>query len=137
MKIKVLKLDKNAIIPSYAHAGDAGMDFYSLNKTVVEPQKRVSVSTGIVLEIPKGYVGLIWDKSGLAVNNGIKTMAGVIDSGYRGEIQIIIFNTSQIKFIIEKGDRIAQILIQKIESPELVEVNKLFPLDNIKNTFML
>lgn len=125
MKIKIIKLNQSAKIPSYAHYGDAGMDLYSLNKTVVEPQKRKAVSTGIALEIPKGFVGLIWDKSGLALNNGIKTMAGVIDSGYRGEIQIVVCNTSQKQFIFGKGDKVAQMLIQKIESPEIVEVDKL------------
>lgn len=125
MKIKIIKLDRNAKIPSYAHHGDAGMDFYCLNKTVVEPKKRKAVLTGIALEIPKGFVGLIWDKSGLALKNGIKTMAGVIDSGYRGEVQIVVYNTNQKQFIFEKGDKVAQMLIQKIESPELVEVENI------------
>ncbi|KKP88190.1 MAG: deoxyuridine 5''-triphosphate nucleotidohydrolase [Berkelbacteria bacterium GW2011_GWA2_35_9] len=125
MKIKIVKINKNAKIPNYAHDGDAGMDLFSCVDEKILPKERKAIATGISLEIPKGYVGLIWDKSGLAVKSGIKTMAGVIDSGYRGEIQIVIYNTSQEQFIFEKGDKVAQMLIQKVENPELVEVKNI------------
>lgn len=83
------------------------------------------VSTGISMAIPKGYAGLIWDKSGLAMKKGIKTMAGVIDAGYQGEIKILLHNLSKEEFKIEKGMKISQMLIQPVESRELLEVDDL------------
>ena len=77
------------------------------------------------MELPEGFVGLVWDKSGLAIKNGIKTMAGVIDSGYRGEIGIVLANLSDQDFKIEKGQKIAQMLIQKVEWAEIEEVKEL------------
>jgi dUTP pyrophosphatase len=85
----------------------------------------VRVKTGIALELPVGYVGLIWDKSGLAANHGLKTMAGVLDAGYRGELQIVVTNLSKEIYSIKKHDKVAQMLIQRIESPELIEVDEL------------
>jgi len=125
MKIKIVKINKNAKIPSYVHDGDAGMDLFSCVDETILPKERKVIATGISLEIPDGYVGLIWDKSGLAVKSGIKTMAGVIDSTYRGEILIAIYNTSDETHSIKKGDKVAQMLIQKVENPELVEVKNI------------
>lgn len=118
VKIKILKVDPEAIIPNYAKLGDAGMDFYSAEEAVLKPGERKAVSSGIKMEIPEGYVGLVWDKSGLALNGGIKTMAGVIDSGYRGEIKIVLINLSDKDFEIKKGQKIAQMIVQKFESAE-------------------
>lgn len=125
MKIKIKKLNEDAIIPHYVHEGDAGMDIYSVEDVVIESKKRVVVSTGISIELPRGYVSLIWDKSGLAAKHGIKTMAGVCDAGYRGEYKIVLLNTSEESYEIKKGDKIAQILIQKIENPEIEKVKEL------------
>lgn len=114
-KIKIQRIDADAVVPSYSHEGDAGLDICSVEDMVIMPFKIRMVKTGIKMEIPDRYVGLVWDKSGLALKNGIKTMAGVIDSGYRGEIMIVLINLSKKKFQVKKGQKIAQMLIQKIE----------------------
>lgn len=119
MKLKILKINSEAKIPNYANEDDAGLDLYSAEDFVLKPGERRAVETGVKMEIPEGYVGLIWDKSGLALNDGIKTMAGVVDSGYRGEIKIVLINLSNQDFEIKKGQKIAQMLIQKIEHPEI------------------
>ncbi|MCX6765549.1 MAG: dUTP diphosphatase [Candidatus Moranbacteria bacterium] len=125
MKIFVKKLEPEAKIPSYAHPGDAGMDLYSLENVNIKPGERVSCRTGIAIQIPGGYAGLIWDKSGIAWNGGIKTVAGVIDSGYRGEVGIVLVNLGHKDYKINKGDKIAQMLIQKVEDPEIIEAENL------------
>ena len=112
-------------IPQYAHAGDAGADITASEKIAIPPRERTLVSTGVRLEIPEGYVGLIWPRSGLAVKKGIDCGAGVIDSHYRGEVKVLLFNHSNNEFQIEPGDRIAQILIQKVERVEFHLVDQL------------
>ena len=112
-------------IPKYAHAGDAGADITASEKIAIPPRERTLVSTGVRLEIPEGYVGLIWPRSGLAVKKGIDCGAGVIDSHYRGEVKVLLFNHSDNEFQIEPGDRIAQILIQKFERVEFHLVEQL------------
>lgn len=121
VEIHTKKLKDEAVLPSFAHLGDAGADLYAVADTVLPSQSRGLVPTGIAMEIPEGYVGLIWDKSGLAVKSGITTMAGVIDAGYRGEIGIAIFNTTTEPYTFRKGDKVAQILIQKTEHPLFIE----------------
>lgn len=121
MKIKISRTNPNAKIPAYAKNGDAGMDFYSLENLILKPGARRLVTTGIKMEIPEGYAGLIWDKSGLAINNGLKVIGGVIDSGYRGEIKVGLINLGEKIFEIKHGDKIAQMLIQKTEKVELFE----------------
>ncbi len=135
MILKVKKLNENAKIPIFAHQTDAGMDLFSIEKKVIKFGQTVSVSTGIAMEIPKGYVGLIWDKSGLALKVGIKTMAGVVDSGYRGEIKVIMTNLSNKEYTFEAGDKIAQMLIQKVQQPEIIEVDFLEEADRGENGF--
>ena len=125
MKIKIKKLNPAARVPSYAHHGDAAMDFFALEETILKPGIQVAVKTGISMEIPHGYAGLIWDKSGLAIKEGIKTIGGVIDAGYRGEIMIGMINLSNKPYTIEAGHKIAQMLIQKIEACEVEEVGEL------------
>ncbi len=125
MKINIKKLHHEAKLPAYAHSGDAGMDFFALEKTVILPNKRVLVKTGISIEIPEGYVGLIWDKSSISFKYGLKTVGGVIDAGYRGEVGIVIINTSNQEYIFEAGHKIAQMLIQKVEHVEILETIEL------------
>ena len=125
MVIKIKKLTEQSISPKFANPGDAGMDLYSNENVNLQPNERKLISTGISMAIPKGYVGLIWDKSGLASKHGLKTMAGVIDSGYRGEIKILIHNLSDETYVVEAGKKIAQMLIQPIEQREIIEVNDL------------
>lgn len=125
MKIKIKKVLDDAILPSCAHLGDAGMDVYSVEDVILGPMERRQIRTGIKFEIPDGYVGLIWDKSGLAFNFGIKTMAGVIDSCYRGELMVVLINLSDKDFEIKKRQKIAQMLIQKIERPNIIKVEEI------------
>ena len=125
MKIKIKKIHPDAIIPKYAHPGDAGMDLYTVEAFELEPSERKSIPLGISIEIPEGYVGLMWDKSGLSHKYGIKTFGGVIDSGYRGEIHAGVMNLSDKYFKFEKGQKIIQLLIQKIENVDFEEVSEL------------
>lgn len=125
MKIKVKKLNPDAKLPFYAHPGDAGMDIFAAEETILEPGKPVRVRTGIAVEIPAGCVGLCWDKSGLATNHSLKTVAGVIDSGYRGEIMVGLINLGEEPYIFHQGDKVTQMLIQKVEQPEIVEADEL------------
>ena len=118
MKLKIIKIKDNVKIPNYANHGDAGLDLYSAEDFVLKPRERRAFETGIKMEIPDGYAGLIWDKSGIAANFGIKTIAGVIDSTYRGEIKVALMNLSGQDFEIKSGMKIAQMLIQKIERAE-------------------
>jgi dUTP pyrophosphatase len=123
MEIKIKRLNKEAILPKYANSGDAGLDLYSCEDKLLKPGERYAFKTGLAMEIPKGYVGLVWDKSGLSSNHGLHTFAGVGDSGYRGEWQIIISNLSDSPYAFEKGDKIAQLLIQKVEHAKIIEAD--------------
>lgn len=125
MQLKVKKLHPEAQLPEYKHQGDAGMNLYSPVRIEIAPHSRVIVPSGIAMAVPEGYVGLIWDRSGMAAKNGIKTMAGVLDAGYRGEIGIVLLNTTDALYIIEKGDKIAQMLIQPVVVPEIIEAQEL------------
>jgi len=112
-------------LPEYAHPGDAGADLRSAVHAVVPARGKLLVSTGIRLQLPAGHVGLIWPRSGLAVNHAIDCGAGVIDTGYRGEVKVLLFNHSDRDFPIQPGDRIAQLLIQKVEQVEFIAVDLL------------
>jgi dUTP pyrophosphatase len=125
MICKVKKLDVDALLPVYAHSGDAGMDLFALEDTTIPIGQIVAVRTGIAMQIPDGYVGLIWDKSGLSIRHGLKTVGGVIDSGFRGEILIGMTNLGKVDYVIEKGNKIAQMLIQPVNRVELVETEEL------------
>ena len=125
MKIRVKKLHPDAQIPNIAHVGDAGCDLFATESLTLKPGERGQVSTGIAMEIPLGYVGLIWDKSGISHKGGIKTLGGVIDSGYRGEFLVGVINLGKEIYTFEKGNKIAQLLIQKIETPIFEEVKEL------------
>jgi dUTP pyrophosphatase len=122
--IRVKKLHPDATVPKYAHPGDAGMDLYSLDELILRPNYRAKIKTGISIELPEGYVSLIWDKSGVGAQ-GIKVLGGVLDSGYRGEYIIMLVNLSSKDFEIKKGQKIAQLLIQKVESPKVEVVDEL------------
>jgi dTMP kinase len=119
-KLIVKKINKQAVLPKKGHQNDAAYDLFSNDYYSIPAYGQALVSTGIKMEIPNGYAGLIWDKSGLA-NEGITTMGGVIDSSYRGEIKVIVKNLSEDIFNIIPGQKIAQILIQKIEQLEIEE----------------
>lgn len=135
MKLRIQKIDAEAVLPRYAIAGDAGLDLYSAEEMVIETGNRCAVKTGIKMEISEGYAGLIWDRSGLAVKSGITTMAGVIDANYRGEVAVVLYNTGDMPFEVKKGMRIAQMLIQKVESPEIEAVEALNETNRGENGF--
>ncbi len=123
--LKIQKLKDYAVLPRYAHEGDAGLDLYSSEDYILKQDELVKVSTGIAMEIPYGYVGLIWDRSGLSTKNSIHRFAGVIDSTYRGEILVALFNHGKQDYEIKRGDKIAQILIQTVEHVNVLEGDNL------------
>jgi len=116
---------KEVEVPCYAHEGDAGLDLYSAEEHLLKPGSRAIVKTGIKLAIPAGHVGLIWDRSGLAAKHSLHCLAGVIDSGYRGEVGVVIINLGKEDFQVEKNMRIAQMLIQPVVKAEVRVVDKL------------
>lgn len=124
MIFKIKKNNPKAKIPVYALKGDAGLDLFSIEEKIIKQGEISEVRTGIEIELPKGTAGLVWDK-GSAAHKGIKTMGGVFDENYRGELIIIMTNLSNKPHKIEIGDKIAQLLIQKIEHPKIKLVKKL------------
>jgi len=125
MELRIQKLHPEATIPAYAHEGDAGLDLCASKAVSIAPGVREQVSTGLAVAIPEGYVGLIWDKSGVSHKGGIKTLGGVVDAGYRGEVLVGIYNTSDAPYVFNVGDKVAQILIQPIVRPTITEVQML------------
>lgn len=112
MKINIKKLSEDAVIPQQAHSTDAGYDLYSIESLTLNVGERRPIKTGIAIAIPEGYYGRVAPRSGLAVKRGIDIMAGVVDSGYRGEIMAVLINLGQLPVEINKGDKIAQIIIE-------------------------
>ncbi|MEM4756350.1 MAG: dUTP diphosphatase [Candidatus Woesearchaeota archaeon] len=125
MKLKIKKLHPDAILPKYAHPGDAGLDIYTIEDKILAPSERYTFKTGIAMEFDPGYVALIKDRSGLAAKQGLTTFAGVIEYTYRGELGIVAFNSSNQPIEIKKGDKIAQMLIMPIITVDVEEVQEL------------
>ncbi len=125
MEINVKKLDKEVELPDFAHEHDAAIDLRSAEEGVLEPGEKKIFKTGLAFAIPKGYAGLIWDRSGLAAKNSIHTMAGVIDAGYRGEVGVVMINLGKEPFTVEKGMRIAQMLFHPILNVKINEAEEL------------
>lgn len=125
MEIKVKKLHKDAKLPTHGHIGDAGIDFYAVEDVFFKAGEQNQVPTGVAVEIREGYVGLIWDKSSISFGHGLKIMGGVIDASYRGEIIMSLRNLSDKDFVLEKGHKVAQMLIQKFEYCDILEVEDL------------
>ncbi|MEO2043899.1 MAG: dUTP diphosphatase [Nitrospinaceae bacterium] len=123
---------KGDYLPQYAHKGDAGADLRAAEPKIIAPRSRELIATGISLELPVGYVGLIWPRSGLAVKRGLDCGAGVIDSHYRGEIKVLLFNHSATEIRIQLGDRIAQLIVQKVETVEFKFSDRLS--ETVRNT---
>lgn len=127
-KILIKRLDPTVPLPSYAKAGDAGADLATRIDFTINPGERMLVPTGISIALPNGYVALVHPRSGLAIKHGISMVntPGTVDAGYRGELQVILINhdlTRPVSF--KKGDRIAQLVIQKVERADFVEVSDL------------
>lgn len=106
--------------PAYGSAAAAGADLCAAEAVVLEPGARAAVSTALRVAIPPGHVGLVWPRSGLAVRHGIDTLAGVIDSDYRGEVRVVLVNHGTEPFAIAPGDRVAQLLVQRVERAAFV-----------------
>jgi len=123
--VKIKRLKPNAILPKYAHDGDAAMDLYSVENYVVPSGKRQLVSTGIAMEFPEGFFASIRDRSGLAMKKGITILGGVVEYTYRGEYGVVLLNTGGEDFVINAGDRIAQVVIQPVATAVVEEVSEL------------
>jgi dUTP pyrophosphatase len=128
MDLRVAKLKDNAVIPTRAHPGDAGLDLYSTEIAHLGPGERWSIGTGIALEIPEGHAGLVLPRSGLAREHGIALVnsPGLIDAGYRGEVRVLLLNTDPAETVrIEAGARIAQLVVAPVAIAAPVEVTEL------------
>ena len=128
MTLRFRRLSAAARPPAQAHEGDAGYDLHAAEAATIGPGERASVGTGIAVAIPTGQAGLVVPRSGLAARNGISVVnaPGLIDSGYRGELRVLLLNTDRTEsFAIEPGDRIAQLVLVAVETPELEEVEEL------------
>lgn len=125
MELRVARLSDDARLPSRAHAGDAGLDLYAAEAASLGPGERASVGTGIAVEIPLGHAGLVLPRSGLAARHGIALVnaPGLIDSGYRGELRVLLLNADRTdSFDVAAGDRIAQLLVTPVADAEPIEV---------------
>ncbi|MGB2711006.1 MAG: dUTP diphosphatase [Conexibacter sp.] len=126
--LAVRRLHPDAILPRRAYAGDAGLDLHAVEAVTLEPGARASVGTGLALAIPEGQAGLVLPRSGLAARNGIALVnaPGLIDAGYRGELRVLLLNTDRdAACSIAAGDRIAQLVLVRVEQPATVEVAEL------------
>ena len=135
MKIKIKKINPDGKDPTRAKSSDAGYDLYSTVDMPITPTARQLVPTGIAIEIPEGYYGRIAPRSGLAVRAGIDILAGVVDSGYRNEIKVVMINLGEGLVSVNKGDRIAQLIIEKCYDVEWEEVNELSDSDRGEGGF--
>lgn len=124
MKLHVKKTSTSAVIPKFAGASDAGMDICANETVTIEPGRIRAVATGIAMAVPEGYAGLLREKSSLGLK-GYALRGGVIDSGYRGEIKVITQNNTVETITIEAGQKIANMIIQKVEHPEIVLTDEL------------
>ncbi len=124
MKLQVQRVVEDVKVPSYAHEGDAGMDLYAAEEYVLKPGERKLINTGIKIALPVGYEAQIRPKSGLALKHGISIVntPGTVDSGYRGLVGVIAINHGSEDFKIEKNQKIAQMIINKVETAEVEEV---------------
>ncbi len=124
MKMRVKRISPSAKLPCYQHPGDAGLDLFSAVDEVVAAGEVKAIATGIKMAIPEGFVGLIWDKSGLSLA-GVHRLAGVVDAGYRGEVRVVLANLGREPFFVQKGMKIAQMLIQPVMAVEIEAVEDL------------
>ena len=136
--VKFKKLNPDAILPDYAHIGDAGMDLYSVEDLVIEPLTWKLVKTGLACELPRGTEGQVRSKSGIALKNGVFVLntPGTVDENYRGEIGVILYNlNTKEPFVIKKGQKIAQYVIANVEYVDTIEVETLDETDRGEGGF--
>jgi dUTP pyrophosphatase len=127
-RLGIRRLHEDAVVPDRAYEGDAGLDLAACERHELGPGERAVVGTGLAVEIPAGYAGFVQPRSGLAAKHGITILnsPGLVDSGYRGEVRIILLNTDRAEtFVVEPGMRIAQLVVQAVEAVELDEVGEL------------
>ena len=124
MELRVKRIHPEAKLPVYGHPGDAGLDLFSVVDRELAPGEVFAVPTGIQVAIPAGHVGLVWDKSGISLQ-GVHRLAGVVDSGYRGEVQVVMISLGAVPFALRKGMKIAQMLVQPVAAVEVVESGSL------------
>ena len=136
MKIRVKRLHADAQLPCHNRDGDAAMDIRSVESCVIKAGQKHIVHSGLAFEIPKGYAGLVWDRSGLAAKHDLHTMAGVLDSNYRGELMIVLKNLSDNDFEVSVGDRIAQLLVQPVQEIEVEESDELSDTERGEKRFL-
>ncbi len=125
MQLLIKKLHKNATLPKFAHPKDVGLDLCTVTDFTINPGEHQLVPTGLTIVFPDGYTALVWDKGGIANKRHIKTVGGVFDTEYRGEYLIGLYNFGTESQSFAVGDKIAQLLIQKVEHPEIIEVDEL------------
>ena len=128
IELPVVRLRSEATLPSRAYPGDAGLDLSACERVELAPGERAAVPTGIAVAVPQGYAGFVQPRSGLAARNGIAVVnsPGLIDSGYRGEIRVVLLNTDPSEtFVAEPGERIAQLVVLRVPDVEPVEVAEL------------
>jgi dUTP pyrophosphatase len=126
--VEITRLDPSVPLPAYAHPGDAGADLVSTRDVSIAPGERVLVPTGIALALPEGYVGLVHPRSGLAARHGLTVLnaPGTVDAGYRGEVQVLLVNLDPHATVhLARGDRVAQLVVQRVEHVRFVEVPRL------------
>lgn len=122
MNIKIKKTHILAVTPTRSNPTDAGADLHAVEDCAIQPMERLVVNTGVCVEIPEGYYGRIAPRSGLAAKRGVDVLAGVVDSSYRGELKVVLFNSDKnMPFHIEAGDRIAQLIIEDHFNFEFIE----------------
>ena len=128
IELAIRRLRPDAVVPARAYEGDAGVDLAACDRLVLGPGERAVVGTGLAAEIPDGYAGFVLPRSGLAANHGLTVVnaPGLIDSGYRGEVKVILLNTDRAEpFVIEPGMRVAQLVVQAVEEVRIVEAEEL------------
>jgi dUTP pyrophosphatase len=127
IEVAVRRLRPDAVLPSYAHPGDAGLDLTAVEAVILEPGARTAVPTGLAVAIPVGWVGLVHPRSGLARRHGltVANAPGTIDAGYRGEVQVLLINLGAETVYLAAGERIAQLLLQPVGQASVVEVDDL------------
>jgi dUTP pyrophosphatase len=125
--LQVRRLDPDVPLPTYAHEDDAGLDLAAAAEVTLQPGERAAVPTGLALAIPAGWVGLVHPRSGLARRHGVTVTnaPGTIDAGYRGEVQVLLINLGDAPVTLQRGDRIAQLLLQEVGRARVVEVAEL------------
>ncbi|HLH44983.1 MAG TPA: dUTP diphosphatase [Bryobacteraceae bacterium] len=123
MNIRIKRLHPDARLPAYAHGSeeDAGLDLRAIERVVLEPGVAQAVPTGLAIELPPGYEAQVRPRSGLALKHSLTVNFGTIDPGYRGEIRVVMFNLGRNDYVVEKGDRIAQLVIGRYESVQWEE----------------